>query len=817
MKKKNRNILIYFILIFTFIFLFSSIIHPVNAMDDIHIVLDSNNSTTLPQNFRKTTDIKNLSSLKSINLTGLDKLNISGSAQFTEFNLPLIVKAIDENYFIIDIDLREESHGFVNGIAVSFKNSNNNSNKGLSLREVIDKESADLASIKLNTPLTLYDTNITLTPNIVENESKLVKSNKLDYLRIPVTDGELPNEDMVNYFVDFVKKQPQNSWLHFHCKAGIGRTTTFMIMYDIMKNCNEVSLQDIIARQVLLSDISKKDSIDFFIGKRYEFLNKFYNKCKNDEFKLSSTNTKNSDPSYCCVFNTFKDNYSDIPLNIEDNYMKNARTPKFLYAICENDMSTAERTMIATLQGLLASKSDNQIYILSSNEPDYKLWLRDLNKNYNIKYELIKDPWVLIEKFKKYVDGYVIFSTVKKPSINNACTLASLKNAIAIDESIEDKLKSYGIVNLIRDCRDTDERWAFDTLWNNGLNHSTVIELSTDKWIPLRDYAVLTKSLIFYEDDIKDTSFRETVFSSIDAGGRVLGWGPDEHTNVQICSKNGVDMIPADWSYNLSVLSAFKSAPQVQHINNYINNEDGYHYVTFVMSDGDNQQWLLGSNYSMKNWFGSPYRGKFSLGWSLSRSLYYLAPTVFNKYYESASKVDNFLVSASGNGYMYPSKYPYDDLDEYTKRLNNYMAKVDQHHVLILDDESFYKKEIWDKYTLNSNIDSLLYLNYDINNAYKGKIIWSNDKPVISCRDLLWGGLEDENQLVDNINERVNLGYTDIKDPNSYTFVYVHVWSNTMDNVNDVINKLDKNPKVKIVTPDTFVKLVQRNVTRIES
>ena len=38
-----------------------------------------------------------------------------------------------------------------------------------------------------------------------------------------------------------------------------------------------------------------------------------------------------------------------------------------------------------------------------------------------------------------------------------------------------------------------------------------------------------------------------------------------------------------------------------------------------------------------------------------------------------------------------------------------------------------------------------------------------------------------------------------------------------MDNVNDVINKLDKNPKVKIVTPDTFVKLVQRNVTRIES
>lgn len=75
------------------------------------------------------------------------------------------------------------------------------------------------------------------------------------------------------------------------------------------------------------------------------------------------------------------------------------------------------------------------------------------------------------------------------------------------------------------------------------------------------------------------------------------------------------------------------------------------------------------------------------------------------------------------------------------------------------------------------------------------------------------GGLEDENELITNINNRVNLGYTNIDDPNSYTFVYVHVWSNTMDNVNDVVNKLSANPKVKIVTPDTFVKLIKNNIS----
>ena len=211
----------------------------------------------------------------------------------------------------------------------------------------------------------------------------------------------------------------------------------------------------------------------------------------------------------------------------------------------------------------------------------------------------------------------------------------------------------------------------------------------------LRDYAILSKSLIFYENDVNDSSLREAIFSSMDDGGRILGWGPDEHTNVSIASSFGIDMIAADWSYNLSVLSSYPSTSKVQNINKEVPEEDGVHYVTFIMSDGDNQQWLLGSNYNTKDWFGSPYRGNFNLGWSLSPSLYYLAPTVFNKYYEAASSSkynDNYIVAASGN-------------------------------------------------------------------------------------------------------------------------VYVHVWSNTMDNVNDVITKLNKNPKVRIVTPDTFVKLIQNNIS----
>ena len=514
-------------------------------------------------------------------------------------------------------------------------------------------------------------------------------------------------------------------------------------------------------------------------------------------------------------FNPYIQSFNHSIINNSGSYIKNSVIPKKLYVISEKDMTKGEQTMITTLQGIVSSKSNEQIYILSDSEPDYKLWLEDLRKNYNVKYKLIKDPWKLLKTFKSYVDGYILYTTFNPPSLNNACSLASLKNSLVIDEAIEEKVKEQGLTKLVKDCRDTDKYWAFNTLWNSGLNHSTVIEISPDKAIALRDYAITSKSLVFYEDNVNDSSFRESIFKSMDDNGHCLGWGPDEHNNVTIASKYGIDVTAADWSYNLSVLSSYPSAQQKQKQDTNFKGEDGVHYVTFIMSDGDNQQWMLGSNYSAKNWFGSNYRGDFNLGWSINKSLYYLAPTVFHKYYESASSskyFDNFLTSPSGNGYMYPSKFPINKLDSYTNILSEYMKKVDQNYVLILDDEALYKTNVWDKYTSHDNIHGLLYLNYYKNNSYEGKIVWSNNKPIVSCRDLLWWGLESENNLIDNINKRINLGYTDIKNPNSYSFVYVHVWSNTMDNVNDVINKLNQNPKVRIVTPNTFMKLINENV-----
>ncbi|HEY5523863.1 MAG TPA: GxGYxYP domain-containing protein, partial [Clostridium sp.] len=585
-------------------------------------------------------------------------------------------------------------------------------------------------------------------------------------------------------------------------------------MYDMIKNSKEVSSQDIIKRQLLLANFDEEHIKSFNNTERVTFLENFYKYCKAHE---SNSNINWSD--WKKALNTTSNSFSPVTSIIKNtsNYIKNPRTPTNLYVISQDIMTSSERTMIATLQGLVNNHCSFQIYTLNSSQPDYQIWLDDLKDNYGILYETISDPWELLDIFRNQVDGYVLYNneSLKDPSINNACSLASLNNSIAIDEAIQDKVKDHGITNIKGDCRNTDMNWAYNNLWNSGLNHSTIIQLSPGKDTALRDYGIMTKSLVFYEDSIGDVSLRDKIFSSMEKDSLCLGWGPDEFINVSTASKYGVSMIAADWSYNLTVLSAFPSLPMTQKTLLNLPSKENIHYVTFIMSDGDNQQWNLGTNYSSPKWYGSPNRGKFNLGWSLSPSLYYLAPTVFNLYYKNAahgSTNDYFVVSPSGNGYMYPSKFDKNSLGIYITRLNDYMKKTDEKYVAIIDDSSFNNSNLWDRFTIKPNIHGLFYLDYHRHDNYQGEIIWSNNKPIVSCRDLLWDGLESEKELVENINNRIDSGQVDIHNSNSYTFVYVHAWSKNLSNIEEVVNKLEENQKVSIVTPEVFMELITKNV-----
>ncbi|WP_010240723.1 fused DSP-PTPase phosphatase/NAD kinase-like protein [Clostridium arbusti] len=292
MRKRIRIFwLIFFVFIFASGYIFSST-NVIKAFDnkELKLSINAHNTVTLPKNFRKTTDSNKIKDIdKSINLEGLNKLNISGSAQFSEKGLALAKESIGEKVPITVVDLREESHGFLNGNAISWTDDHNKANKGLVESQVLADENERLK--KLSEQKTVKIKNTTFDVKTVENEESLVKRQDMSYVRILATDKEAPSNEAVDEFVNFVKTLPESSWLHFHCRAGKGRTTSFMAMYDMMKNAKNVSFEDIIKRQYVLGgeNLLKNTTIENLKGTRAKLLKSFYDYSKqnNDNFNTS--------------------------------------------------------------------------------------------------------------------------------------------------------------------------------------------------------------------------------------------------------------------------------------------------------------------------------------------------------------------------------------------------------------------------------------------------------------------------------------------------------------------------------------------------
>lgn len=94
------------------------------------------------------------------------------------------------------------------------------------------------------------------------SEQEMLTQVGLDYVRIPVTDHCPPRLSAVEELVKLVWRlvtPGAEPWLHFHCHAGDGRTTSFLAMYDIIRNAPSTRLSDILTRQALIGpeDLTK--------------------------------------------------------------------------------------------------------------------------------------------------------------------------------------------------------------------------------------------------------------------------------------------------------------------------------------------------------------------------------------------------------------------------------------------------------------------------------------------------------------------------------------------------------------------------------
>lgn len=233
------------------------------------------------------------------NLFGVDQLNVSVSAQPRENGWQVIADYIKgQKEFLPEqiyvLDLRQESHGYLNGNAITLCNKYNWINLGKNREEVTTLEkhwlndlalSGMIANILSTDEFSRQDYNAGKNINVetVASEADLLKKTGFHYLRLAVTDHRAPLPADVDVFVEQVSNLPANSWLHIHCRGGKGRSMTFMAMYDMLKNADKVSFDDIIARQAsippfydLKQVVRDNSELTTYYFERLIFLGEFY-------------------------------------------------------------------------------------------------------------------------------------------------------------------------------------------------------------------------------------------------------------------------------------------------------------------------------------------------------------------------------------------------------------------------------------------------------------------------------------------------------------------------------------------------------------
>lgn len=155
------------------------------------------------------------------------------------------------------VDLREETHGYFNGAPVSWYADNDFGNVGQSKEWILRQEEAllhvhkgqstsvftieDDANDDLQQERVLPVSFTRMLVGSVRTEkevaailSDVFKPIAVEYVRIPVTDHCAPSEQALGSLVSVFATASQNSWVHFHCHGGDGRTSTFLALYDIL-------------------------------------------------------------------------------------------------------------------------------------------------------------------------------------------------------------------------------------------------------------------------------------------------------------------------------------------------------------------------------------------------------------------------------------------------------------------------------------------------------------------------------------------------------------------------------------------------------
>lgn len=454
----------------------------------------------------------------------------------------------------------------------------------------------------------------------------------------------------------------------------------------------------------------------------------------------------------------------------DDRWWPVQKLPAGVMQTRERGLSAAEQMLAQSVAGLTAksvnqSTGDEMVWV-SINHDDietwFKLWLK---RNATVQSRGELGLWELVDRYAQrgIIKGYILYSPDSSEgqlndhrkslnnSVNVATSLAGILDGVLIDESLEPEAKKHGLTRLM-DSRDKSLKWCFET-YRDRFNRRMLCTQDPKK-PHVRDLAIAQQAFSMFGNDEP----LEAALKWLEPLSPILGWnGGDEFETTRLSTIYGHIQTATDWCTNLPVLmagaekqSTTQSKPTFDPAK--IDFQNRKNSVSFVITDGDNVQWLETSFVHAQSYYwDNPDRGKIPFGWSCCYAqLAQLCPSIIE--YLNETRKSNDAMIEWGGGYYYPDLFgkarpnPEELLARHARRTWKLMQKTGTRVIgfnvaKVSSPEAQKAYETFARET--DDLASILVFQYAPYEGGAGAVFWAKDHrgieiPVISARYSLW-------------------------------------------------------------------------------
>ena len=502
------------------------------------------------------------------------------------------------------------------------------------------------------------------------------------------------------------------------------------------------------------------------------------------------------------------------------------------------------RVLQQTAAGLFANRARRSaapgpyVFIDQPRRASDATWLKSWRERTQVPVRALEGGvWALVKELqaRRLVAGYVLYKapewgnpySTRPPSnlsANLATSLCGPLGAVAINENQQAQADALGL-KMLADAR----ALTYDALFKDyGAKLSPNLVASLDPRSPTaRDMAVACDAPVVI--NCPGGGLPE-VLRRARPGGFMFGWGLEgEDQCVRDASRAGLEVVAANWSYNLPLFASARGEIQPQQATPrpplLSGDKPGTRYVAFIESDGDNVTWTMSDFSTARKYFAHPARGSMPYGWSLPVSnLAELGPDVWNHLVKAATPNDDYVhIGLTGYGFL--DDTPPADITRQATLLNPYLQRANVHSMIAFTDKQ------WDspasKAAFQNIVDHcpavrcIMPLQYMPYAAGAGRLLWCNRDgkriPVLPPRTDLW----DDNQgdlagppdrIAKVLNRWAQGPVNSLED--TYAWVIVHAWTDFGNNTAGVgaakacAAALD--PNIRVVKPAELVDRLYR-------